>query len=1031
MKTSLQIKSIPLISPKYSLLEQEVSEGNFRSSILIIKDCWEIIMKLSSIFLYCDLWELLKDDYESSVELVNLLRPLLAKFPSMGDWLTFWVNLSLFALNGNYNNHIIFNKLVNILYGKDNKNIGRSKPTRFLKLLRSSVEWRNNIIGHGAASHSQKLLSEDITNQINNLNKILAEYQFLNEMDVISFAPKGNLVNWSSFNSLEPVSNIDKEEQYYKVYVRSQSFKLILSPLIMARVYKKHISLLTFDKLSKGILFLDYILGTKVRYSDIKKLSIYLNKLSENDRIENLDKLTSGGLLDQNAQAYSNKVTKAFDRIEFGSDISQWFVMPVHLRNELNSFVETCDTNGSGGYFHISGGAGRGKSWFTANLNNLKSFKYASEVILYHIRLGMRQNPELFISSLQYQVHSEKGHQVMGARIRLEDYNYEYDALIKFAENVIEASAQNRFILVIDGLDELIDDTSDKIRSIIDFLPPPDSLIPGLLIVISSRHKVDLRPRVKKFINFVSKHENYYQYNIDSFPEEHSSTINKFLKNKFKIDDDLIRHQIIGKSENSFLKATLFGRLYVYSNCCNIAELPDDIYNLYEIYLKDKASTIGNQLFNNLHRKLLQILSISPCALSIDQLSELLKIQEENIVFSLFDIGEFFHIERSHYNNSFELVHSELAQYIRVKNENQIITLLNEILELYFEDDTMEIMWFAETTEFLQGIAQTNLCLAICNILLEKLKPNSKYRVQLLRRAIDMDHIKGNYQRAAVSLDKLVNQLSSTNDNSSETQKEIWSSRIRQAHHMKFFAPVSKGIEILKKVLNEMPENEPLRFETEFTLYGSLGCLSYPSKDTHKQLIILAEKCSRSGDTYLLVRCLRRITDLHLFFGNTVEAMKAVKKAITLTVGTENRQGVYLNSTIAEIYRYNGDLEKSQNYHQKTIQSAGMRGLTGWQGHGHLGVGEVYRMKGDIDQAKYHMTRAEEFYQRANNLIWGLIHVEISKYLFTLRKECLTKALELAKKYGYLYDIEYLIQLATDRPKVDTHDFNNHFLLFP
>ncbi|MBF0232931.1 MAG: hypothetical protein HQK65_07820, partial [Desulfamplus sp.] len=960
----MNINNIPLINSKYKLLEQEIVENNFRSALLIVKDCWEIIIKFSAIILYCDLWELLRDDSENSRNLVKLLQPLFIKFPSMGDWLSFWVELSSYALTLNCTEKLNFPNLVGIIYKTNIKRDSRPKPTKFFKLLRSAIEWRNNIIGHGAASHSEMLLSDDINQQVNSLNTLMAEYELLNQTEVISLAPNGNLINWSDFNSLVPLSDTDNEEQYFKVYIQSNAFKLVLSPLIVARADRKHLSLLTFDKLSGGILFLDYILGTKIRYNELKILDIYMNQLAESDRLESMDGLSSGRLLDSKAQAYSIKVTNAFDRIEFGSDLKQWFVMPDHLRNNLYGFLEACEIDNFGGYFHIAGGAGRGKSWFTANLKNNKVFEYASEAIVYHIRIGMRQNSELFISSVQNQVHSETGHQVLGARIRLEEFETEYDAFIDFVKNVLDASVRDRFILVIDGLDELLESDSAKetSRSIINFLPPPEKMIDGLAIVISSRHEVELRPQVKEFIDSISTHKNYFRYDIDAFYEKHNSTINLFLESKFKIVNDRIRHQIIKKSDNSFLKATLFGRLYVFSSRTNIADLPDDIYNLYDIYLKDKANIVGKQLFNQLHRKLLQVLSVSPYALTIDQLAELLKIQEENIVFSLFDIGEFFHIERSMHGNSFQLAHGELAQYLRVSNKDEILALIHEMLELYFNNNTQEMAWFVESTEFLQGIAQTNLCLSLCNILLKRMDTDSLYRIALLRRAIDMDHIKGNYRRAAESLDQLAKELSSSNT-SPASRKEIWKIRVRQAHHLKFISHISEGIKIIKGVLKEMPENEHFRLETEFTLYGSLGCLSNPSLETLERLKVLAEQATQQGDEYLLVRCLRHIAGLNLLFGKNTEAMETAKKAMGLIRGTENRQSVYLNSTIAEIYRCTGDLEAALFYHHKTIQSAGFRGLKGWQGHGHLGSAEVLRMKGIISQAEYHLKKAEKFYR--------------------------------------------------------------------
>ncbi len=211
---------------------------------------------------------------------------------------------------------------------------------------------------------------------------------------------------------------------------------------------------------------------------------------------------------------------------------------------------------------------------------------------------------------------------------------------------------------------------------------------------------------------------------------------------------------------------------------------------------------------------------------------------------------------------------------------------------------------------------------------------------------------------------------------------------------------------------------------------GSIGCLDDPGEVELEELQAVADECRRSGDVYLLTRCLRRIADLFLCLGMLAEAKQVALEAKTLSEQQSSRQAVYLYSTLGEILRAEGRLAAALRHHSVTLREAQKRGLKGWQGHGALGSAETYRMLSEVEQASQMLDQALDCYRAADNQAWGIVHTGIARFLLTGMKHHLDQPYRLCAEMGYKRDMTYIGAWRAGG-KYQPHGHNGHFLLFP
>jgi archaellum biogenesis ATPase FlaH len=1015
-----------LLSAPLKLFNSEMNDKKYRGAVLAIKDCWEALLKLLGITLYTDAINHIysMDDKDCPHEFLEILSLLFSKPPANGDWLNFYVETAKFIQNNEDADRLVFPELANLVCRAGDLRLNK----KTMALFRGFVEWRNCTIGHSIISHDIESVRSDIEQQYERLMGLLQGAPFLWELEMYSIGPNSEKVGWNRDDAPEIGSAISLKDRDFIVWIkRDEARQFSLSPLIIAGTVKNAFTLLTFDMIRNGYVFLDYFYGTKVRFPRYLPIESWIGEAEHGGRIRFLDNLGQSTMLDSAAETYSGDIVKSFEMIEFGSEIKKEFINPEYLVREIESALKTLDEESGRGYIHIVGEAGSGKSWLAYALEKGKTFFYSKSVVRYHIRIGMRQNANLFLAHLQDQVKRIDGHFVFGGRFRFEEFLERRDAVRAFIQETLENSNEEYFILVIDGLDELLEPEEDN-PSILDFLPYGQELPDATYIILLSRDEGEIRKNSIDFINNLKKGP-YRSIRMESFENERRALFARYLRDKCKITNERLIEVSIINAGSSFLLLSLYGKLYYGDTGSSFLELPSTLKETYAAYFDTLQNQIGKLLFSNLYIRIILALSISPYPLGLNQLSDLIGAKAEKIVFALFDLGQFFNVFRETSGNSFTLVHLQLAEFIYSRYANEIKVLMQEILETY-EDDKPTLGWCVDSNEMLQILGATELSIYFSENLLNKVQRGTREWLRTMVSYVDMIHIQGNYRQAALMYHHLAEE-SIAQYRMKRSDSFYIHCKIREAHHLKFIEDISLPKKILEGLLQDVKNGSEEHLEILFMLHGSIASLEDPTDQSLENLIKVAESARNQGLSYLLSRCLRRISGFYLLEGRAQMAKVAVEDAKRIVEREHSRQRIYLYSTEGEIYRFEGNLERSRICHVYTLQQAEEKGLNGWAGHASLGMAEIYRMWGDYDNWIKYIQYAENYYRLADDQAWGMVHLNISKFLVQGDPLYLNQALEKSKAHGYLRDIRYIESLSSREKVIDPVSHCDHFLLFP
>ncbi|WP_217653559.1 hypothetical protein, partial [Seinonella peptonophila] len=865
-------------------------------------------------------------------------------------------------------------------------------------MLRQFVKWRNDSIGHGRISNNIETVKNNIDMMYNKLKGILETSRiFLDDLSIFSMSPsdKKQVINWNIdkliHSDYKPMVDWD-----YSVWVKRNSSKKMfsISPFIISKLTENQnqdqdiYTLLTFDKIRQGFIFLDCFYGNKVRLTKLPELEALLLSMQEKGKLKIMDQFSGKDLLNTTNSSYSSELIRSFDVVEFGSDNKEKYLNPNLQIEFIESTIEKLASKVGHGYLHITGKSGIGKSWMAHALKNEKYFQFSNGVIKYHIRLGMRQNPEVFIYSVSDQIRDENGHNVQ-ARIQFEKYLTKSEAVNAFFQEVLEKSQQEFLILVIDGLDELLDSKD----MIIDYLPKPNELVENVFIILLSRGNSELRHQSFKFIERVKEDQAYKRIDLDQFKRDRELLFKEFLTKKCALNNEQLIENIIQSSNDSFLMISLLGKVYAEFDSTDL-RIPSNTQQAYTNYLDKLKQSTGESIFDKVYLKVLLTLALSPTALKLEAISDLSGIQEEKVVFTLYDIGDFFQVIRDKTDNYFSISHIKFIEYLLLNYQNEAQVILTDIVHFFSNQESI-VTWLIECNQKLQSFAATRLSIYLSELLVELVPKGTKDWLEVMYSYIDMIHITGDYFKAAQMYHKLAEELIRSYGYNRRDETYI-RYKMREAHHLKFVAPIDQPELILQELLSLIDDHHDLYNDICFGIYGSIGCLKKPDYNMLKELTKVAKRAKRNGNIVLYVKCLRRIIDLYLITGQIEEANKLITKAIQLAEPLQSRQRIYLYSTEGEIYRLQGKMEQSLVLHNSTLEYAKKLGLNGWAGHGALGLAETYRMIGNEQEAKRNVQLAYSYYRQASNQPWGTIHTMITDYFLSKKSNLIQNALRMS-----------------------------------
>lgn len=420
------------IQQEYTRLYDLAAEGAYSGVWLEFKDLVEVMLKLPVLL---GLSFLIQEDKDAeSEELKKILMLMFGKKLSLGHWCEIAGNV-LKSENIEKQLPDIYNILKTVLQFMDDNKI---------------VEWRNDMIGHGALPFED---SDDfidvITKKMQRLNTCLGD----------------TIANYKKINF-----NIHELDA---VYVDGQ--RIVLDKCIFDMVFFFN----EYNIRASKVFTLDYI--------NAKHSAVYVD--------------------------WYNQKIKSLQREKFIADLSnkekQWTCEGIRQRQELNrvhqyqnntqvmDWLKGC-LKQEKGVFLLLMDRGMGKTAFVSSINPLLNKEDIDDLKACYTRV-------YYCNALKYSNMNEFAYMI-NALLRMERKDKDTDIFTRRQLQLDSSSGElvlclkekldyirerawtddKKILLIIDGIDEIYHDTSDK--NIFDFIPAREEMEEGIFILLTSRN---------------------------------------------------------------------------------------------------------------------------------------------------------------------------------------------------------------------------------------------------------------------------------------------------------------------------------------------------------------------------------------------------------------------------------------------------------------------------------------------------------------------------------------------------------------
>jgi hypothetical protein len=655
-----------------------VARNEVVAAWLQARDVYEVLTKFYVAALASEEF-VLGDDNPSPVRAALVTR-LLAKSPSFGDWVHVLRDAAKPGCGlPNLSPRIVSSLLSRVVFVESRKINPREGPA--MKILREAVTWRNDEIGHGALGRKSELLREVVAAQAGRLAELLDHMRILSTLRLAARFVDGTEVELTG-TALPPAlgsyqySTRPRDLQLH--LCRSDANRICLHPLVLLEFERSTLppSVLVFDKRvvsrngrPKADVYLDYQAGRKLVIAPPLGL---VDPLGETGMALNDKECLLPEVLSNSRTSYSASLYEQLHRLRFGLDNEWQFVAPSDPIERIVAWLEEVPR----GYLHVTGPAGVGKSWLAGSLQraDIIGEDYASSVLTFHVGFGAAQSQAAFVSELNAQalrtldrmqaVLAEE-HTPSAAR----------DRLSCFLTLLAGSSPNQEVILVIDGLDEVVDVADDKI-SILDFLPNVEAITEGVKIILLSRAVDDLCETGRRNLqrlkqSAASVPNSWTHFAIEPTSASHRQLINELIRNRLPGEPSELLKRIEEKSVGIPLRATHLCALVKMSDENPLEHVGCSLADLYASYLRRLEDRVGTTWFKRLYRPLLSVLAIAREPLELEGLAEILDVSAEHIYLASLDLADCFRSRR--YSGEatmfLELSHAELRQFVRDETE--------------------------------------------------------------------------------------------------------------------------------------------------------------------------------------------------------------------------------------------------------------------------------------------------------------------------------------------------------------------------
>lgn len=614
---------IPYIIKKEYLRIFELLENNqVYGAFFQIKDTFEIILKVSVLNVISEI--ISNEDIDEINK--DIIFKLFEKPLCLGDWQTIGK-----LLEGKSNSKEQNDILENIITIYEKKSI---------------TKWRNDYIGHGALGiEEERNFIEEVSSKIELINNHLKKFK--------EQYTKLNYLSLDNKIILEICGN-KKVELYPFFIIENNEIYLFDS-------YKSN---------KRKSVFLNYSRGTKLecKINDI-------NEFVERLQFENNSRVFTSSVNEGVYLVAEDEILKEISKVND-------YVRPDYVIDEIQDFILT-ERKGS---FLIRMERGMGKSTLASALDShgLNKIKLGNSIVrTYYINDTYGSRIEGFISTINDLFRIDKqGKLVYKGNLpylNSSSLNYKADfskMLSSYYELFLKRENSDKLVLIIDGLDEIVDQENG---SIFDFIPNKEEIEENVYIICTARTDKEL-----KNCYFVQNNINKIGFtrilNISKENGDYSKLLSKYLVKKYKnISDELIK-TLIKKSNNSFR---------YLKNICNVLDREDILIHdlpqdegFYEYSLKNLKRMFGEKYYNKI-LEILLILSQSDEALTLSQISYLIYQEPINfkIISYIYHLKELLRIDRTRKGNRFQLIDLEFSIYIKKENSCELNLISNMLIE--------------------------------------------------------------------------------------------------------------------------------------------------------------------------------------------------------------------------------------------------------------------------------------------------------------------------------------------------------------
>ncbi|MBF0231608.1 MAG: hypothetical protein HQK65_01035, partial [Desulfamplus sp.] len=608
-----------VIKNEYLRLKALFKEGQTYGALLQIKDVFEVLLKFPILVAVSQIYANIdRDDQDNTI-----LKEMIAKNLSLGDWERIG---GLICKSKSKTKIITYNQIKSIMQIFNKNNI---------------TNWRNETIGHGALQFDN---TDDFKKSVEEKLQIIKNYLENNK-------------------KLYSALTIDDESKTVEYSDGKITIKIELYPYILVEDACYLFDYYKYDKSKTFIL--DYHKGKKqgrdiVEINNLRNLIFQDIKQAEG---KNKDKVNSGHL------ESSEKIVDSFEKFD---DILRPIFILKKIKNAITGNDGTSPPKKS---IILRMDRGTGKSTVARSMIEDKLFNDYG-VRLFVINQSYRNKRDDFISFI---INLDEDNRIKAIPNR-PFYEPEKatkqdiaDSINWYKDAYYEILLQEKFIIVIDGLDEL---TSDEI---FDLIPEPDMLSEGVHIVMTARSDKEISKGTKENIDKLKIEETITITRETKIDEQ---KLNEYINENNNIEitnytqlmvrylnknsPDFIKEAkvILEKAEYRFLHLKLINEC-LKTGVRGVSDLPDGD-SLFGYYLKEVEKACGKKIYD----KMMEVLIIVATAYEKLTLEEIARLYDRSdLTFSFLalitTLKGFMKEERSNRGNLYSIQHEEVVKLIK------------------------------------------------------------------------------------------------------------------------------------------------------------------------------------------------------------------------------------------------------------------------------------------------------------------------------------------------------------------------------